>query len=73
MKQDTYDTKWYETYKSKCRLDTSLLTTNKDGMKINADVNGKNWLRKEYVIKYLIGILAIVNVHVINHVMLNNI
>ena len=42
MKQDTYDTKWYETYKSKCRLDTSLLTTNKDGMKINADVNGKN-------------------------------
>ena len=44
---------------------------NKDGMKINADVNAKNWLTKEYVIKDLIGILAIVNV--INRVMLENI
>ena len=46
---------------------------NKDGMKINADVNGKNWLKKEYVIKDLIGILAVVNVNVINDVMLWNI
>ena len=44
---------------------------NKNGMKINADVNAKNWLRKVYVIKDLFGILAIVNV--INHVMLENI
>ena len=42
-----------------------------DGMKINADVNAKN--TKEYVIKDLIGILAIFNVNVINHVMLENI
>ena len=42
-----------------------------DGMKINADVNAKN--TKEYVIKDLIGILAILNVNVINHVMLENI
>ena len=46
---------------------------NKDGMKINADVNGKSWLKKEYVIKHLIGILAVVNVNVINDVMLGNI
>ena len=46
---------------------------NKDGMKINADVNGKSWLKKEYVIKDLIGILAVVNVNVINDVMLWNI
>ena len=46
---------------------------NKDGIKINADVNGKSWLKKEYVIKDLIGILAVVNVNVINDVMLWNI
>ena len=46
---------------------------NKDGIKINADVNGKSWLKKEYVIKNLIGILAVVNVNVINDVMLWNI
>ena len=31
---------------------------NKDGIRINADVNTKNWLAKEYVIKYLLRILA---------------
>ena len=46
---------------------------NKDRMKINADVNAKNWLAKEYMIKDLIEILAIVNVDVINPVMLENI
>ena len=40
---------------------------------INADVNAKNWLTKECVIKDLNGILAIVNVNLINHVMLENI
>ena len=50
-----------------------LVIINKDGMKINADVNGKSWLKKEYVIKDLIGILAVVNVNVINDVMLWNI
>ena len=40
---------------------------------INADVNAKNWLTKEYVIKDSLGIQAIVNVNVINHVMLENI
>ena len=43
------------------------------GMMINADVNVKNRLTQGYVIKDLFGILAIVNVNVINHVMLENI
>ena len=43
------------------------------GIKINADVNAKNWLKKEYVIKELCGIQVIVNVNVINHMMLENI
>ena len=43
------------------------------GMIINAGVNVKNWLIKAYVIKDLFGILAIVNVNVINHMMLLNI
>ena len=46
---------------------------NKGRIKITADVNGKNWLTKEYVIKDLFGILVIVNVNVINHVMFQNI
>ena len=46
---------------------------NKDQMKINADMNAKNWLKKEYLTKDLIGIIAIVNVNVINHVILGNI
>ena len=40
---------------------------------INVDVNVKNSLIKIHVIKDLFGILAIVNVNVINHVMLENI
>ena len=35
---------------------------------INVDVNVKNWLTKEDVIKGLFGISVIVNVNVINHV-----
>ena len=34
---------------------------NKVGIKINSDVNAKNWLAKEYVIKNLFGILVIVD------------
>ena len=39
---------------------------NNVGIMINADVNVKNCLTKEYVIKNLFGILAIANVNVIN-------
>ena len=38
-------------------------------MKTNADVNAKNQLTKECVIKDLFGILKIVSVRVINYVM----
>ena len=41
---------------------------NNVGIKVNDDMNVKNYLTKEYVIKYLFGILVIVNVNVINHV-----
>ena len=64
---------WHETCKCKCRLDASVCNISKDGIMINADINVKNWLTKEYVIKDLFGILVIVNVNVINHVMSENI
>ena len=64
--------KWHKTCKCKCRLDASVII-NKVGMRINSDVNAKNWLTKKDVIKDLFGILAIVNVNVINPMMLENI
>ena len=47
-----------------------FVTINKGVNKINADVNVKNWLIKEYAMKYLFGIEAIVSVNVINHMIL---
>ena len=46
---------------------------NKDGMKINDDVNVKNLFTKEYVIKNLIEILKTVSVNAVHHVILGNI
>ena len=46
---------------------------NRNGMKVNANLNVRNSLTKEYVIKDLIGIIEIVNVNMINHVILENI
>ena len=46
---------------------------NEYGMKINADVNVKNWSIKEYGTEDLPGIQVIVNVNVINYVMLETI
>ena len=43
------------------------------GIMINADVNVKNWLTKECVIKDLFVILVNVNVSVIKYVMLDSI
>ena len=56
---------WHETCKCKCRLDASVCR--KSGIEINADVNVKNYLTKEYVIKNLFEIQVIANV--INRVM----
>ena len=46
---------------------------NNVGIKMNADVNAKNILTKEDVVKDLLGILVIVIVNVISQVMLENI
>ena len=46
---------------------------NNVGILINADVNVKNSLKKEDVMKDSFGILVNVNVNVINLVMLDNI
>ena len=46
---------------------------NRNGMKVNANLNVRNSLTKEFVIKDLIGIIEIVNVNMINHVILENI
>ena len=43
------------------------------GIMINADVNVKNWLTKDYVIRDLFGIQVIVNMNAINYAMLENI
>ena len=43
---------------------------NNVGIKINTDVNAKNKLIKEYVIKDLFGILVIVNLNMIKRVIL---
>ena len=39
---ETRHIKWHETCKYICRLDKIILIVNKDGMKINVDVNAKN-------------------------------
>ena len=64
--------KCHETYKCRCRLDASFSNNKQSWIKIKADVNVKNWSTKEYVIRDLFGILAIVNMNVINYVMLEN-
>ena len=69
---ETRHIKCHETYKCRCRLDASFSNNKQRWIKIKADVNVKNWSTKEYVIRDLFGILAIVNVNVINYVMLEN-
>ena len=65
--------KWQKTCNVNANWMQVFVTTNKDRMKINADVNANNRLTKEYLIKDSIGILAIVNVYAIYYVMLSNI
>ena len=50
-----------------------FVTINEDGMKTNGDLNVKNQLTKEHVIRELFGILVTVSVSVINQAMLENI
>ena len=52
--------KFHKTCKCKYRLNASVCNNiNKDGMKIKADVNEKNWLIKVVVIKELFGSIVI--------------
>ena len=53
---ETRHTKWHETCKYKCRLDEVFVIISNVGIMINAAVNGKNWLTKEYVKKDLFRI-----------------
>ena len=50
-----------------------FVIVNNAGMMITADVNAKNSLTKEYVIRDSFGIQVIVSLNVINHLMLENI
>ena len=50
-----------------------FVTISKDRMKANSNVNVKEYVTKEYVIKELFGILVIVSVNVINHATQENI
>ena len=50
-----------------------FVVLNDIGIKINADVNVKNYLTKEYVIKDLFRIPVIVTVNVINYIMFESI
>ena len=54
-------------------LELMFVIINNVGININADVNVKNYLIKEYVVKDLFGILVIVSVNVIKIVILVNI
>ena len=56
---------WHETCKCICRLSASVSIVGKDGKMTNADVNVKNKLTKEYVIKD--SSLTQVPATVINH------
>ena len=47
----------------------AFVIINNFGRIINADINVKSWLAKEYVAEDLLEILVIANVNVINHVM----
>ena len=57
---------WHETCKCVCKL--TFVIVDIYGMKTSVDVNVKNQLTNEYVIKDLFGIPVIVIVTVINHV-----
>ena len=70
---ETRHMKSHEICKCKCRLDASVCNSKQRWNSDNADVNAKDSLTKEYVIKELFGILAILNVSVINYVMSENI
>ena len=71
MKQDTRND--MKRVNVSVNLELLLVIINNVVIKINADVNAKNYFIKGCVIKDLFGILVIVSVNVIKCVMLENI
>ena len=65
--------KWHETCKCRCIPDASICTNKQRWNEDKCRCECKELIDKGIVIKYLIAILAIVNLNVINHVMLENI
>ena len=64
--------KLHEASKCKCRLDASVCNNKQQWNNDKCRCECKELLTKKYLIKDLFGILAIVNVDLINHVMLEN-
>ena len=65
--------KWHETCKCKCSLDTSVCNNKQRSNEDKCRCECKELIEKGICDKDLIGIIAIVNVNVINHVILGNI
>ena len=70
---ETRHIKWHKTCKCKCRLDASVYDNKERWNMINEDMNAKNCVIMEDVIKSWFGILIIMNVNVINYAMLESI
>ena len=71
---ETRHIKWHGFCKCKCRLNASVCNNKQQRNKDKCRCEYKELiLTKEYVIKDLFGILAILIVNVINHAMLENI
>ena len=64
---ETSHIEWHETCKCKCGLDAIVCNNKKVGIMINGDVNVKNLLTNEYVMKDSFRIQVTVNLNVINH------
>ena len=70
---ETRHIEWHETCKCKYRLDASVSNNKQRWNNDKCRWECKELIDKEYVIKALFGILAFVNVNVINHAMWVNI
>ena len=51
LRTNEKDTEWHETFKCECKFGANICNNKQRGIKMNAGVNAKNELIKEYVIK----------------------
>ena len=70
---ETRHIKFHETYKCKCRFDTSVCNNKQCCNKDECMCECKELIDEGRCVKDLLGTLAIVNVNVINYLMLENI